>query len=274
MQITPLTNHIGAIITDIDLSKPLESTTFAELRQVWLKYLVIFIRGQQLTSQQQMDIANQIGEPDTYPFLQGLPGFPQITEVLKKETEKVNFGGVWHSDTTYQAKPPMATMLYALDLPPVGGDTIFANQYAAYDSLSDGLKNTLRGMRAISRAGNKAVSATRTPRTDEQGTSIKADELTADHPVVRTHPETQKSSLYLSPAHTTRLVGWHAKESAGLLKMLFDVQTQPSFTCRFNWQPGDLALWDNRCTLHYPVNDYHGFKRRLHRITLKGDVPV
>lgn len=274
MHITPLTNHTGCIVTDLDLSTPLDNDTLAELRSVWLRYLVIFIRGQQLTPQQQMDFAGQIGEADTYPFLNGLSGYPQITEVLKKEDETINFGGVWHTDTIYQNKPPMATMLYAIDLPPVGGDTIFANQYAAYDSLSTGLKNSLHGLRAISKAGNKAVAATRTARINDQGTPTQADNLHGEHPVVRTHPETQKHSLFVSPAHTTQIDGWHTGESTALLKMLFDVQTQPDFTCRFRWQEGDLALWDNRCTLHFPVNDYHGFLRRLHRITLKGDVPV
>lgn len=274
MQITPLTNHLGCIVTDIDLSKPIDTDTLTEIRKLWLRYLVIFIRGQQLTPQQQMDFARQIGEPDTYPFLKGLPDYPQITEVLKKEDEKINFGGVWHSDTTYQKQPPMATMLYAIDLPPVGGDTIFANQYAAYDSLSTGLQKTLQGLRAISKAGNKAVAATRTPRIDEQGSSTQAQNLQADHPIVRTHPETQKHSLFVSPAHTTQIVGWHTEESSAVLKMLFEVQTQPDFTCRFRWQEGDLALWDNRCTLHFPVNDYHGYRRLLNRITLKGDMPV
>lgn len=274
MQVEPLTNRIGAVVTGIDLAQGIDASTVANLRAVWLKHLVIFIRGQQLTPEQQMAFARQIGEPDTYPFLQGIPGFPQITEVLKKENETVNFGGVWHTDTSYQRCPPMATLLYAIDIPPSGGDTLFSNQYAAFDALSDGLAMTLSDMRALSRAGNKVVSATRASRIEEQGTNTQADAMQADHPVVRIHPETGKRSLYISPAHTTQFVGWTERESATLLNMLFNKQSQPEITCRFRWQKGDLALWDNRCALHYPVNDYHGHRRLLHRITLKGDQPA
>lgn len=274
MQVTPLTNRIGAVVTGIDVSTRLDSETLARLREVWLEHLVIIIRGQQLTPAQSVSFAKQIGEPDTYPFLKGLADYPEVTEVLKREDETVNFGGVWHSDTTYQQCPPMATLLYALELPPVGGDTLFANQYAAYDALSSGLAEVLKQLSAESRAGNKAVAATRTARIEEQGTGVPAEVLAAEHPVVRTHPETGKRSLYVSPAHTTRFIGWTEEESASLLEYLFNTQTRHEWCCRHQWQPGDVALWDNRCALHYPVNDYHGHRRLMHRITLKGDRPL
>ncbi len=274
MRVEPLTGVIGASVTDIDLAAGLSDAQVSELRDAWLEHLVLFIRDQQITPAQQMAFAWQIGEPDTYPFLKGLDGFPQITEVLKKEDEKINFGGVWHSDTTYQTCPPMATMLYAKEIPPVGGDTLFANQYAAYDSLSEGLRRTIENLRGLSNAGNKAVSATREARIDEQGTGTSSDELRAWHPVVRVHPETGRRSLFINPAHTIRFEDWSPADSKGLLETLFAAQTREEFCCRFRWQPGDLALWDNRCTLHYPVNDYHGHRRLLHRITLKGDAPV
>ena len=166
MHIEPISGHIGAIITDIDLAGGLTTTEVAELRSAWLEHLVIFIRGQHISPAQQMAFAHQLGEPDTYPFLKGLPDYPQITEVLKREDEKVNFGGVWHTDTIYKEKPPMATMLYAIDIPPTGGDTLFTNQYAPYDSLSDALAQTVKTLRAVSRAGNKLVAATRSLRID------------------------------------------------------------------------------------------------------------
>ncbi|OED36722.1 taurine dioxygenase [Chromatiales bacterium (ex Bugula neritina AB1)] len=274
MKVEPLTRQIGAVITGIDLAAGLDANCVAELRALWLEYLVIFIRGQNITPEQQMAFALQLGEPDTYPFLSGLSGFPQITEVLKKENETVNFGGVWHTDTCYQPYPPMATMLYAIDIPAAGGDTLFANQYAALASLSDGLASTLKTLRALSVAGNKAVAATRAARIDDSGTGAQADDLHAVHPVVRVHPETAIPALYLSPAHTIRFSGWSEAESAALLQTLFTIQTQQEFCCRFRWQAGDVALWDNRCTLHYPVNDYHGHRRLMHRITLKGDRPI
>ncbi len=274
MQVTPITGKIGAIVTGLDIAAGLNSQMVATLRSLWLEHLVIFIRGQQITPAQLLRFANQIGDPDTYPFLKGLAGYPQVTEVLKKENETANFGGVWHTDTTYQRCPPMATLLYALELPPAGGDTVFANQYSAYQSISAGLAGTLETLFAESRAGNKAVAATRSARIEEQGTGVKAEALAAEHPVVRRHPETGKQSLYLSPAHTTRFAGWTETESAALLNHLFQAQTRHEWCCRHQWQVGDLALWDNRCTLHYPVNDYHGHRRLLHRVTLKGDQPV
>jgi len=216
MQVAPLTSQIGAVVTGIDISVGLDSTALAELRAVWLEYLVVFIRGQKLSPDQLVCFAEQIGEPDTYPFLKGLADYPQVTEVLKKKDETVNFGGVWHTDTSYQSCPPMATLLYALELPASGGDTLFANQYAAYEAISGGLATVLSGLSAESRAGNKAVAATRSARIEEQGTGVQADSLSAEHPVVRRHPETGKQSLYLSPAHSTRFVGWTEEESLHL----------------------------------------------------------
>ncbi|MGB7180732.1 MAG: TauD/TfdA family dioxygenase [Burkholderiaceae bacterium] len=274
MKVEPLTSQIGAIVTGIDLASGLNAEQVNALRKAWLTHQVVFIRGQDITPAEQMRFARQIGEPDQYPFLKGIDGFPEITEVLKKEDETVNFGGIWHSDTTYQACPPMATMLYAKQLPAVGGDTLFANQYAAYESLSTGLAQTINPLKAISSAGNKVVSATRVPRINDHGTGTAPDALQACHPVVRVHPETGRRSLYINPAHTTHFDGWSTQDSAALLQTLFSRQTREEITCRFKWQAGDLALWDNRCCLHYPVNDYHGQRRLLHRITLKGDVPV
>ena len=274
MQVTPLTTSLGAIVTDIDLAAGLNASMLAQLRAAWLEHLVLFIRGPALTPSQLLAFARQIGEPDTYPFLQGLKDYPEITEVLKKADETINFGGVWHSDTTYQAQPPMATMLYAIELPPTGGDTLFANQYHAYETLSPGLRQILDQLHALAQAGNSAVAATRKPRIDDQGTGTDADALAAEHPVVRVHPETGRRSLFLSPAHASAFAGWSESDSEALLQYLFKHQISEEFCCRHQWQKNDIALWDNRCTLHYPVNDYDGHQRLLHRITLKGDIPV
>lgn len=274
MQITPLSAMIGASITDIDLSKPLDEHQLAAINQAFLDYQVIIFRGQQLTPAEQRGFACQLGEPDIYPLLKGLDGFPEITPVLKKEDETVNFGGVWHTDTSYQPCPPKATMLYALELPPVGGDTLFSSQYAAHDALSEGLRQMLTQMRAIAIAGKGAVAATRQKRIDEFGADTDGESLRACHPVVRTHPETGRKALYINKAHTLCFEGWTEAESEALLEMLYAHQIREEFQCRLRWGPGDLAIWDNRCVLHYPVNDYHGHRRLLHRITLKGDIPV
>ena len=197
MNIQPLSPSLGSIIHGLDLSQPLPEDLLAELRAVWLDRQVIVLRDQSLSSDQYLAFARQLGTPDIYPFLKGLEGFPEITPILKKETETVNFGGVWHSDTTYQPCPPMATMLYALELPPVGGDTLFANQVQAYESLSDGLKNTLATLNIICRPDKAVAMATRADRIAEQGRDTSKDNLVGIHPVIRTHPETGKKPYML-----------------------------------------------------------------------------
>ena len=274
MQVTPLSPSLGAIVTGINLSERITSEEAEELRALWLDFQILVIRGQELTPASQLRIARAFGEPDHYPFLEGLEGYPEITPVLKREDEAHNFGGLWHTDTIYQPSPPMATMLYALELPPIGGDTLFANQYAAYAQLSDGLKQSLATLRGVNVAGKKQVSATRSDRVKEAGSGLSAEQMQGIHPVVRTHPETGRQSLFVNQAHTIAFDGWSEAESEGLLSFLFAHQITAEFQCRLNWQLGDIAIWDNRCTLHYPLNDYHGHRRLLHRITLKGDSPV
>ena len=275
MKVTKLAPAMGAEITGIDLgSSDFSDNLIGEIRAVWLEHNMVVLRGQNLTPQQQLRLAEAFGDPDIYPFLDGVDGIPEITAVLKREHETVNFGGVWHSDTTYQPCPPMATMLYARELPPVGGDTLFANQIQAYESLSDGLKNTLATLHIICRPDKAVAVATRANRIAEKGRDTSKDSLVGIHPVIRTHPETQKKALYVNQAHSCHFQGWSTAESDGLLNFLYAHQIKEEFQCRHVWQEGDVAIWDNRCTLHYPVNDYHGHRRLLHRITLKGDKPV
>jgi taurine dioxygenase len=214
-----------------------------------------------------------MGTPVEYPFVRGLPAHPEIIEVKKLEHERVNFGGMWHTDTAYLECPPSATMLLAHELPPYGGDTEFASMVAAFEALSDGLKATLSGLRAVNSSAKADVTKNREDRIASDGRAGARKEYTAEHPVVRTHPETGRKSLYVNAGHTVRFAGWTEEESAPLLAFLFRHQQRAEFTCRFSWRPGSLALWDNRCTLHNPVNDYHGFRRVMHRITLAGDRP-
>jgi len=271
MEIRPIAGALGAEIEGVDLSRPLAGEIVAGMRRALLDHLVIFFRGQRLTPQQQLAFARAFGEPVEYPQLKGLPECPLITPVVKLEHERVNFGGVWHSDTTYLERPPMASMLYAIEVPPQGGDTLFANQYLAYDTLSDGLKRTLDGLVGVNTSTKAAASRTREDRMRAAGESLKV--LAGEHPVVRTHPETGRKALYVNVGHTASFRGWSEEESAPLLEFLFAHQVRPEFTCRFRWFPGSLAFWDNRCTQHNPVNDYHGYRRVMHRVTLAGDVP-
>ena len=272
IQVKPIAGALGAEIEGVDAARPLGAAVVAEIRQAFLDHLVVFFRNQRLTPQAQLAFAQQFGQPMEYPQLKGLPECPLVTPVVKLAHERVNFGGVWHSDTTYLERPPMGSMLYAVELPPYGGDTLFANQYLAYETLSDGLKQTLTGLVGVNSSAKADVSRSREDRLREEGAETKV--LLGEHPAVRTHPETGRKALYLNFGHTTRFRGWSEQESVPLLDYLFAHQVRPEFTCRFQWGPGSLAFWDNRCTQHNPVNDYHGFRRVLHRITLAGDKPV
>jgi taurine dioxygenase len=265
---------LGAEITGADLSVPLSGNPLKEIRQAFHDHLVIFFRDQDLSEKQYMAFAGAFGEPVEYPFVKGLDGYPKIIEVKKLEHERAAFGAIWHSDTAYLARPPMASMLLARELPPFGGDTLFANMYLAFDSLSDGMKQLLQGLKAVNSSAKADVTKTREDRIKDAGTEEAKKEYVAEHPVVRTHPETGRKALYVNPAHTVRFAGWTEEESEPLLRFLFDLQVKPEFTCRFSWQPGSIALWDNRCAQHNPVNDYHGHRRVMHRITLAGDVPA
>ncbi|HTP62110.1 MAG TPA: TauD/TfdA family dioxygenase [Burkholderiales bacterium] len=267
-----ISGALGAEIRGVDLARPLDKKSLAEIRRIFLDNLVVFFRGQDLTPQQFMDFAMQIGEPVEYPLVKGIAGFPKIIEVKKLEHERVAFGGIWHTDTAYLERPPMASMLLAREVPPHGGDTLFANMYLAYDSLSEGLKGLLAPLKAVNSSTKADASKTREDRIRTDG--AQKSDFVAEHPVVRTHPETGRKALYVNSGHTVRFAGWTEEESAPLLAFLYGVQTRPEFTCRFSWQPGSIALWDNRCAQHNPVNDYHGYRRVMHRITLAGDVPA
>ncbi len=273
LDIRPLAGALGAEVHGVNLGQGLDGDTVAAIRAAWLEHQVLCIRGQDLTPAQFMALAECFGEPDQYPFVKGIEGFPHIIEVAKLEHETVNFGGLWHSDTVYLEQPPMGTMLLARELPPRGGDTLFANQVLAYEALSAGLQRTLEGLVAVNSSAKAAVTRTREDRLADSGTGEAGTDRLSEHPAVRTHPETGRKALYVNVAHTIAFKGWTEEESASLLDYLFRHQIKPEFTCRVQWQPGTLAFWDNRAAQHNAVNDYHGFRRVMHRITLKGDTP-
>lgn len=274
LEVRPLSRAVGAEILGINLLDPVSDAQIAEIRKIWLQHNVVFFREQPLEPGAFQAFAQRFGEIIEYPFVKGLPDFPLIVPVLKLPHEKHNFGGVWHTDTTYLQEPPMATMLIARELPPVGGDTLFASNYAAFEGLSPALQDTLRTLKGVNSSAKAAVTHSREDRLADSATDKGRSELNSEHPVVRTHPETGREALYVNPGHTVRFAGWTEEESAPLLNYLFEQQVKPEYTCRFVWRPGSIAFWDNRCALHNPINDYHGHKRLLHRITLKGDKPA
>ena len=272
--VVPIAGTIGAEIFGVDLSTDLTDDTVAAIRRALLEHLVVFFRDQELAPENLMAFAARFGQPVAYPFVKGLDGFPEITPILKREEDTVNFGGLWHSDTVYQQVPPMGTILYGIEIPPYGGDTEFANQYLAYETLSEPLRRFLDGLTAVHMSGKGAVQKTRAEMMKNAPSGLKGDELMARHPAVRTHPETGRKALYVNIAHTMHFEGMTEEESAPILEFLFRHQVKAEFTCRFRWTKGAVAFWDNRCAQHNPINDYHGFRRLMHRVTLAGDVPI
>lgn len=267
LSITQAAGALGAHIDGIDLRDDLSAQTVAQIRQALLDHLVIFFRNQQIDENDHIRFARYFGEIVQYPMANPLENYPQIVPVIKLEHERVNFGGLWHSDTTYLDQPPMGSILVARELPPVGGDTLFANMYAAFESLSDGLKDTLLKLKAVNNSEGAAST-----RINTGGKPAPIRE--AIHPVVRTHPETGRHALYINSGHTVRFDGMTESESRPLIDHLLAHLIRPEFTCRFQWQPGSIVFWDNRSCQHNPVNDYHGYRRVMHRVTLTGDRPV
>ncbi|MDD9877030.1 MAG: TauD/TfdA family dioxygenase [Magnetovibrio sp.] len=273
IDVRPIAGALGAEVHGVDLRQDLSDGVIAEIRAALLDNLVIFFRDQDIEPAHQLAFAKRFGDIVEYPMVKGLEEFPEIVPVVKLPEERVNFGGLWHSDTAYLEVPPMGAILAAKELPPYGGDTLFANMCLAYETLSAGMKAMLDGLTAINSSAKARVTQT---REDRMKTDAKVDddtELIGEHPVIRTHPETGKRALYVNYGHTVRFTGMSEEESAPILEFLYKHQTRPEFTCSFRWKPGSIAFWDNRVTQHNPVNDYHGFKRVMHRITIAGDRP-
>ncbi|MCG3187647.1 MAG: (R)-phenoxypropionate/alpha-ketoglutarate-dioxygenase [Rhodocyclaceae bacterium] len=273
IEVRRIAGALGAEVHGVDLARPLSAEVTDEIRRAWLDHLVLFFRDQPLDLPAYMAFAQQFGEPVEYPFVRGLEGYPKIIEIKKLEHERVNFGGIWHADTTYQDKPPMATTLLAREVPPYGGDTLFANQYLAYETLSPGLQRLLDGLHAVYSSAKADTTKTREDRMQDSARDDVREEYLAEHPAVRVHPETGRKALYVNVAHTVRFRDMTEEESRPLLEYLYAHQIRPELTCRFSWRVGSIAFWDNRCAQHNPVNDYHGFRRVMHRITLAGDRP-
>ena len=281
IEVTPIAGALGAEIGGIDLSRELDDATFDEVRHAFHENLVIFFRDQILTPAQHRAFARRFGELDIHPFAAGLDGFPEVMPVIKEATDRAgNFGGTWHSDVTFYEKPALGSILYALDVPPHGGDTMFANMYMAYDALSDGMKLMLDGMTALHDASRVygAANSRATDRQEKGSQSMKIRtgvdaEKVVEHPVVRTHPATGRKGLFVNHNFTSGFKGWTEAESAPLLEYLYEHSVRPEFTCRFRWQDGSIAFWDNRCTQHFAIDDYPGQTRVMHRITVCGDEP-
>jgi taurine dioxygenase len=272
MMVMPVSGAVGAEVRGIDLSRPLPAPTVAALREALGQHGVLFFRDQPLSEAQHIAFAEQFGRININRFFKAAEGWPQIAEVRKEPEQTKNIGGGWHTDHSYDEVPALGSILYAREVPEAGGDTIFAGMYAAYDALSDGLKQTLLGLRAVH--SSRHVFGAKAARGEEmKGRLGNADAATQDavHPMVITHPISGKRALYVNRGFTTHIEGWTAEESRPLLEYLYQHGARPEFTCRFTWRPGSMAFWDNRATWHLAVNDYHGQRRLMHRITLEGE---
>ncbi|MEZ5906566.1 MAG: TauD/TfdA family dioxygenase [Geminicoccaceae bacterium] len=258
IEIEPIAGSLGAEIRGVDLTQPLADADAADIRSALNQHSVIFLRGQKISPEQHIAFARSFGPIVVNRFFTPVDGHPEIAEVRKEPEQKRNIGDIWHTDHSYDEKPAMGSVLLAHEVPSRGGDTMFASMHLAYEALSDGLKRTLEGLRA--RHSSRHVFG---PKADYHSNDLasrlrNAEDATQDvvHPVVIRHPETGRKALYVNRSFTTGIEGWNPDESAALLGFLYEHGSKPEFTCRFRWRPGSIAVWDNRSTWHFAVNDY------------------
>jgi alpha-ketoglutarate-dependent taurine dioxygenase len=276
--VSPIAGALGAEIAGVDLSGSLSDRVIGAIRRALLDHLVVFFHDQHLTPEQQLDFGRRFGALQVHDFVEAKAGYPEILEVRKEPEETRNFGGGWHTDVSYLERPSLGSVLYALEVPDYGGDTLFANQYLAYEALSDGMKAMLDGMIAIHSArrpyGPNAARAQDYGPSSMRFKFSEAAEAETEHPVVRTHVESGRKALYVNRTFTLRFKDMTEEESLPLLDFLCRHAVRPEFTCRFRWRPGSIAFWDNRCVQHNAINDYRGQRRVMHRVTIEGERPV
>jgi len=281
--VKPLSGALGAEISGVDL-RQISDETFDEIHRAWLEHLVVFFRDQKLTPDQQIAFCKRFGTIHHHPFIKGMDEYPDILEIIKEEGDTRAFGETWHTDQMFNPKPAKATILYAKETPDAGGDTMFANMYQAYETLSDPMKAMIKDVKTWNVGSRKKLSQTDNHGSVSEGRYKGNEKMAAKvrdpgdlvtecaHPLVRTHPETGRKALYLGN-HAIGLDGFQDKEARPVLDYLKMHAIHPEFTCRFRWQVGSMAIWDNRCTMHRALNDYPGKRRRMHRITIAGDAP-
>jgi len=278
LQVIPAPNGFGAEVRGLDLSQTLPHALLAAVRRAWIDHRVLWFPDQPLTLDELERFTLQFGEFGLDPFIDPMPGHPNVLELRREPDEKVsNFGAAWHSDWSFQATPPSATILHSQVVPPVGGDTLFADACAAYDALDDAMKRRLAGLSCAHCAGlaygPRGVYAqdheqrSMTIRISEEAEALQV------HPLVRTHPESGRKALYVNPVYTYYVVGLPEQDSRQLLGELYGHMLQERFIYRHRWQRDMLVMWDNRCTMHYADGGYDGYLRVMHRTTVKGERP-
>jgi taurine dioxygenase len=278
LEVLPASGSLGAEVRGVSLASALPDEVFAEIQRAFLEHAVLFFRDQPLDRVEQLAFASRFGTPEVHPIVDGLEATPEVVRVLKPAGESASFGTGWHTDNTFFAAPSMATVLYGERVPPFGGDTLFASMERAYDALSPAFRERLSGLAAVhsaSRAYDPAVTGEAKYKGDAPIRYRWSDSIRdeVEHPIVRTHPETGRRSLFVNPMFTLRIVGMTDSESRALLDFLFEHCAQPDFQCRFRWENDSVAVWDNRCVWHYAMDDYREHERLMFRVTLAGDVP-
>ncbi len=277
--VEPYTGVAGAVISGVDLAGALDDETVAEIRRALLDHVVVFFRGQELSASRQAALSHRFGPYSPVPFIEPIAQHPEVIAVVREptETQSFAFGGVWHSDFSFLPEPPAFSMLHTLEVPPFGGDTLWANQYLAFETLSRGLRQTLRGIDGVHSARDAYSPRMQAVHDLFAGMTVHTSEeanRTQTHPVVRRHPETGRDALYVNQQYTVGLHDWWPTEEHALLDFLLAHATQDSFTCRWRWQVGDVAFWDNRSAQHMVMGDVRDHRRSMHRTTVAGDAPT
>ena len=276
IEVRPITGSLGAEIHGVDLGADLDGASVAAVRRALLDHCVVFFRDQRFDAIQHKALARRFGEIFVHPNYKGTGPDPEIVDIRREPGDRRIVGEEWHTDTTMMPEPPMGAILYAIEVPPYGGDTLFASQYLAYEGLSDGMKRMLEGLHAVH--SDRKVAGPQAGMNAYRATKVREDEswreTVSTHPVVRTHPETGRKLLFVNHSYTIRFDGMTEAESAPLLGFLLEQGHRPEFTCRFRWANGSVAFWDNRCVKHLAVHDAGPFRRIMRRVQIAGDKPV
>ena len=272
LTILPMTPTIGAEVEGVDLSRPLDVRTVSALRRALLDWKVLFFRDQDITTEQHLAFARNFGDLEVHPFAPQKPGYPEVLAI----THDANSRGkenTWHSDVTWRLEPSLGSILRALEIPPVGGDTLFADMYAAYDGLKDEVKAKVEGKVAVHDFVNFRKGMRKRGVSEEEIAAFDRQYPKVEHPVIRTHPETGRKAIYVNAGFTQHIVGMEKAESDALLAHLYAQAAIPEYQCRFRWTKNAIAFWDNRASQHYAASDYFPAVRRMERVTVVGDRP-
>ena len=271
VEVKEMSGGVGVEVTNIDIGAGVNDADLATLKAAFVKHGLVFMHGQSMTPEQHIEFAKNWGDININRFFPKVAGYEEIAAVVKEKDQLGNIGGGWHTDHSYDHIPALGSILLARETPPIGGDTLFSCMYKAYDGLSDGLKKTLEGLKAVH--SSRHVFGDQSAYQESMSDRLSnADNATQDavHPMVITHPESGRKALYVNPAFTLHIEGWTPEESKPLLDYLYQHAVLIENTTRFQWDVGSIAFWDNRCTWHYALNDYHGERREMHRITIEG----